>query len=118
MNALAISIIRTYVPIIVGGLVAWLLTLGIELDASTQTSLIIALTGLIQAVYYAGVRALETRYPAVGVLLGVAKSPDTYSKGEEPAVVAAGPVAPPVVDDEVVLPDLTVEDDGPAHRAA
>jgi hypothetical protein len=111
VNALAISIIRTYVPIIVGGLVSWLLTAGIQLSADTQTGLIVALTGLITAAYYAGVRALETRFPAVGVLLGVAKSPDSYSKGSEPAVAAAGPVADLPQSEDVVLPDLTVEDE-------
>lgn len=75
MNSFIISQIRTFVPIVVGALVAWLITLGIELDAETQTSLVITLTGVIQAVYYFLVRLLEKKWPQVGVLLGVASKP-------------------------------------------
>jgi hypothetical protein len=112
MNALALSIIRTYVPIAVGALASWLLTVGLELDADGQAGLIVFLTGLSQAVYYAAVRALETRWPGVGVLLGAAKTPDAYSKGEEVPEVAAGPVD---VSAEVELPPL--DSPGPDHAA-
>jgi hypothetical protein len=80
MNALALSLIRTWVPIIVGAFAAWLLVRGIELDARTQTGLIVSLTGVLQALYYTIARVLETRFPGVGVFLGAAKSPDSYSK--------------------------------------
>jgi len=110
VNALAISIIRTYVPIGVGALVTWLLTIGLEIDAEGQAGLIIFGTGLLQAVYYAGVRALETRFPAVGVLLGVTKSPDSYSKGTEEPQAVAGPATDVPASEDVVLPDLTVDE--------
>ena len=114
MNALALSIIRTYVPIIVGALASWLLvTFAFELEADVQAHLIIALTGLLQAVYYATVRALETRFPGVGVLLGAAKTPDTYSRGDDsPTVDAAAYVEP---GGDVELPPLDTP--GPDHRA-
>ena len=114
MNALALSIIRTYVPIIVGALASWLLvTFAFQLEADIQAHLIIALTGLLQAVYYAAVRALETRFPGIGVLLGAAKTPDAYSKGEAPATVEADAAVD--VSGEVELPPLDVP--GPDHRA-
>jgi hypothetical protein len=113
VNALALSIIRTYVPIGVGALVSWFLTIGLNIDADGQAGLIVFMTGLSQAVYYAAVRALETRWPGVGVLLGAAKSPDTYSKGDEaPAVAAVDAVD---VSDEVTLPPLDAP--GPDHAA-
>lgn len=46
MNNFVTSQIRTIVPIIVGALVSWLITLGIELDADTQTGLVVFLTGI------------------------------------------------------------------------
>jgi len=114
VNALALSIIRTYVPIVVGALASWLLvTFAFELEADIQAHLIIALTGLLQAVYYAAVRALETRFPGVGVLLGAAKTPDTYSKGNEPAAVTAEDAVD--VAGDVELPALDAP--GPDHRA-
>jgi len=114
VNALALSIIRTYVPIVVGALASWLLvTFAFELEADIQAHLIIALTGLLQAVYYAAVRALETRFPGVGVLLGAAKTPDTYSKGNEPAPVSAEDAVD--VGGDVELPALDAP--GPDHRA-
>lgn len=75
MNSFIISQIRTFVPIIVGAFVAWLVTVGIALDADTQAGLIVALTGLLQGLYYFIVRLLEKRWPKVGVLLGVASKP-------------------------------------------
>jgi len=113
VNALALSIIRTYVPIGVGALVSWFLTIGLDIDADGQAGLIVFLTGLSQAVYYAAVRALETRWPGVGVLLGVAKTPDTYSKGAEAATVVA--VDAVDVSGEVELPPLDAP--GPDHAA-
>jgi hypothetical protein len=74
---------------------------------------VVFLTGLLQAVYYTVVRVLEQKFPEVGVLLGAAKSPDAYSKGEAPV----GAVADPEVDlaGEVELPVLDAP--GPDHRA-
>ena len=75
MSNLIISQIRTYVPIIVGALVAWLLTLGVQLDAETQAGIIVALTGILQALYYFVVRLLEQKWPKIGVLLGSTSKP-------------------------------------------
>lgn len=104
MTTAIISWLRTIVPIGVGAAVSWLLTLGVELDADTQAGLIAGLTGVLIALYYTVARALESKWPVFGVLLGVAKTPDSYSKGDlvevdagvvvgyEPALVSAEPL--------------------------
>ena len=78
MNDYIIGHIRTWVPIVVGALISFLVTLGLEINPETQTALIIALTGLIQAVYYALVRALAEKWPWVGSFLGVNKAPEYF----------------------------------------
>jgi len=80
MNDFVIGLIRTYVPIAVGAGVAWLVTLGVDLDAGTQTSAVIALTGALQAVYYTAVRYAAEKWPKAGILLGVNKAP-AYDQG-------------------------------------
>lgn len=70
------SLIRTHVPILVGTLISWLATKGLELDESTAAGLIAALTGALISVYYIVVRTLERKFPRVGVLLGVPTTPE------------------------------------------
>lgn len=78
MNSLVTSYIRTYVPIGVGMIVAYLVTLGIQLDNDTQAALVVFLTGALQALYYAVARTLEKKWPQLGsFLLGSSKQP-TY----------------------------------------
>lgn len=79
VNNFVTSAIRTVSPIIIGALVAWLASLSLQLDAETQTGLIVALVGVLQAVYYLVVRLLEKRWPQLGVLLGSASQPK-YNK--------------------------------------
>ncbi len=79
MNDTITSLIRTYVPIVVGALISWLITLGVEVSAEAQTGLVVALTGIVTAAYYTIVRALEKKVPWLGVLLGSAKQPE-YTK--------------------------------------
>lgn len=81
------SLVRTYVPIIVGAFAAWLITVGIELDANSQAGLIVALTGLLQGAYYLAVRLLERKFPQIGVLLGSTQKP-VYVEKTEPAAKA------------------------------
>lgn len=75
MTDIAISIIRTVVPALVGALVFALANLGIEVDAEGWTAL---LTSLFIGIYYAIARQLEGRFPQLGWLLGYPKQP-TYS---------------------------------------
>lgn len=101
LNTLGPSLIRTYVPVIVGAFLSWLITLGIELDAQASAGLVTFLTALLIGIYYTAVRLLEQRWPAVGALLGLAKSPDSYSKDE--------PVSGEIVE-ESVLPEYPTGD--------
>lgn len=78
INDTLIGLIRTWVPIGVGAAISWLATAGLQLDNETQAAAIVAATGAIQAAYYTVVRLLENKYPAIGWLLGSAKTP-TYS---------------------------------------
>ena len=72
-----VSLIRTLVPIVVGSLISWLASLGLDVGAQANTGLTIFLTALVNAVYYALVRALEKKWPVVGrFLLGSSRVPE------------------------------------------
>lgn len=86
MNDTITSLIRTYVPIGVGAFIAWLVTLGIEVSAEAQTGLVVALTGLVTAIYYTVARALEKKVPWLGVLLGSAKQPEYPKEVASPSL--------------------------------
>jgi hypothetical protein len=79
MSDYLISLIRTWVPVGIGAALTWLATrVGIVLDEDTSAQAAVVATVLVVAVYYAVVRRLEQRWPAVGrVLLGLgaAKTP-------------------------------------------
>ncbi len=80
MSDFVISQIRTFTPIIVGALISFLATVGLQLDTDTQASLVIALTGVLQALYYFIARLLEKKFPKLGgILLGSSATP-TYDK--------------------------------------
>lgn len=76
MNDFITSLIRTYVPYIVGGVASFLATRGIDLDAEASAALGTFLTLTFGSVYYAVVRKIEAVRPDLGVLLGVAKKPE------------------------------------------
>ena len=75
MNDIVVSYIRTTVPVVAGVAISWLATRGVAVDESTATALTAGLVGLVSSLYYLIVRTLETKYPSVGWLLGVAKKP-------------------------------------------
>lgn len=77
MSDLVVSLIRTYVPVVVGTVIAWLVAQGIDVTPETEVQLVAGLTGIISAAYYGVVRLLERRWPVVGYLLGSKKQP-TY----------------------------------------
>lgn len=79
LSTLIPSLIRTYVPIAVGALIAWLITLGVTLEEAVEQGLTVFLTGLLIAVYYTVVRVLEKRWPALSVLLGSSTMPAQYT---------------------------------------
>ena len=76
MSDFVISQIRTYVPIIVGAVLAFLTTKGIELDATAAAGLSTFLTALFGGLWYLIGRLLERKWPELGILLGVAKKPN------------------------------------------
>lgn len=84
MNDVILSLIRTYTPIVVGSLISWLITLGVELDPSVEAGLVTALTALLIAVYYTIARLLEKKWPAFSVLLGSKKMPAEYTEDGTP----------------------------------
>ena len=88
------SLIRTYVPVTVGQVLAWLVVRGV-IDTGTitddQQATVSAVAGaVLTGVYYTVVRLAERRWPHVGVLLGSARQPVAYAPGED---VARGRVA-------------------------
>ena len=80
MSDFVIGLIRTYVPLLVGVMLSWLVSLGVNFDASVEAGLIAALTGLLSGLYYTIVRLLAEKWPGVGILLGVNKAP-VYNEG-------------------------------------
>lgn len=76
MKALYDSLVRTLVPIIVGAVLGWFVTVNVPLDPEFELALTLAITGAFQGVYYAAVRVFEIYVsPKFGWLLGLAKKP-------------------------------------------
>lgn len=78
-----LSIVRTYVPLIVGGVLGFFASQGVTVDPEFEE----AFTGVLMLVgsglYYLVARLFETYVsPKLGWLLGSAKSPDNYSKDQ------------------------------------
>lgn len=73
MNDMLKSIIRTFVPVVVGLILSGLAQLGIEIEAA-------ALAGIVDAIfiggYYAIVRFLESKSANLGWLLGLPSPPN------------------------------------------
>lgn len=76
MSDYLVSLVRTFVPVIVGYLISVLAGVGVDVD---PTALEVVVTGLVVGGYYAIARALEATHPWFGVLLGWKATP-TYSK--------------------------------------
>lgn len=74
-----VALIRTYTPALVGLAAGWLVSAGLPLSPALTDELTPVLSAVFIAVYYAGVRYLERRWPAFGWLLGVPKQP-SYPK--------------------------------------
>lgn len=70
------SVIRTFVPLLVGWLLAMAARYGFDIDRATLTTVVQA---AITFLYYTVVRVLETLRPKAGVLLGVPRAP-TYPR--------------------------------------
>lgn len=76
VKALFDSLVRTFVPIIVGAVISFFVTSGIELDPEFEGALFLLVTAGFQGAYYLAARLLEIYVtPKFGVLLGLAKQP-------------------------------------------
>lgn len=84
MNPFAASLIRTIVPIVAGSILSALTKIGLNIDVAGQEALSTLIDSAFIGGYYLIVRLIETKIPQVGWLLGLAKSPDSYSKDPEP----------------------------------
>lgn len=81
LNDFVTGVIRTWVPIGVGTAATWLsLRLGFIIDEQSQAGFVASLTATTIGAYYAIVRRLEERFPQIGWLLGLARTPK-YRKG-------------------------------------
>jgi len=74
------SLIRTWVPIGVGFVLALLARkFDVVLDEGSSAALVSGIAALVSAVFYAVVRILEARWKPVGWLLGLAVRPQYES---------------------------------------
>lgn len=90
---LGASLVRTFVATAVGVGVAWLAkNAHIVIDGSTSAGLVQAFTGFVIGLYYLVVRTLETKVPAFGWLLGLAKLPTYPAPTGEVPIPASGTV--------------------------
>lgn len=81
-NPLIASIIRQVVPLVVGWVLGTLASIGLNIDGPGQLWLTTAVTALVTGIYYIVIRLLETYvWPKLGWLIGLAKSPDSYTQG-------------------------------------
>jgi hypothetical protein len=75
MNSFITSLIRTWTPMVVGAIVAWLVSKGYAVNPEQSDALGVVLTGAFSAAYYLIVRFLEAKFPQAGWLLGVPAKP-------------------------------------------
>lgn len=71
----AASLIRTATPTLVGAGLAALGTVGFHISGAYEPVIDAGATFVLGGLYYAGVRALETKFPKVGWLLGLPQKP-------------------------------------------
>jgi hypothetical protein len=94
MNNYIPSLIRTWVPVLIGSVAAWLFAkFGLVIDEDSKAQATAGFVAFVIGAYYAVVRYLETKYPLVGWLLGMPKQPG-YAPGMPP------PSEPPPVPNE------------------
>lgn len=90
LNDLVPSLIRTYVPMGVGLALTFLFrTLHIVIDDQTSAAVTAFAVLVVSGVYYAAVKALEAKWPAIGrvlLALGLTAKQPAYVK---PAAVAS-----------------------------
>ena len=93
------SIVRTVVPVIVGAIASYLVTLGVTLPDDVTAALSVIVMAAATSVYYIIVRWLEQKFPKLGILIGWAAVPAGYIPAKE----------------RVDVVKSKIDDDGPAH---
>lgn len=91
MTTFVISLIRSNAAPLVGAFATWLVSLGLVVPEEARVGLTAFLFFFLSGIYYLVVRLIEQKFPAVGILLGYAKSPDSYSKGSGVEYVQSAP---------------------------
>ena len=78
MSDFVVSLIRTWVPYGVAFVIGYLVSLGV-IDEDTSKEAANAISGgfvlIVGSLYYWIVRVLASRWPSLGILLGVNKAP-------------------------------------------
>lgn len=69
-----VSHVRTYTPIVIGTLLAWLASRGLDLTAYTN-AVNVFVAPITIALYYTLARLLERKWPVFGFLLGSRRQP-------------------------------------------
>jgi hypothetical protein len=77
VSDLVVSWIRTFVPVVVGVVVGWLVSIHLPIVPGLRDGLASLLSGGAIMVWYTAVRWLEAHWSWLGWLLGVPKQP-TY----------------------------------------
>ncbi|THA72562.1 hypothetical protein E6R60_26910 [Streptomyces sp. A0642] len=67
--------VRTIAPIVVGAVLSFLTTRGIEVSSETRDYLTLGTAGVLGSTYYVALLALESRWPRLGILLGSTARP-------------------------------------------
>lgn len=84
MSQYFISVIRTWVPVLIGWALAKLVVVGVIIPDDQSANLKNAVTLLVIGLYYAAVRWLEQKFPRVGILLGYIKQPIYINPSKPP----------------------------------
>lgn len=90
MSNLITSYIRTYVPILVGALISWLIRQNVDAEGIDQAEIVAWLTPACIGAYYFLARLLERQWPALGLLLGSTKRPVYVKPDADLSAVASG----------------------------
>jgi hypothetical protein len=69
------SVIRTFVPVVVGLIISAVTLAGVEIDDELRGSLLILIDGVFVGLYYTLIRWLEGKFPAFGWFLGLPAEP-------------------------------------------
>lgn len=77
------SFVRTIVPVLVGQIIAYIATLGIVVPGDVETALTVILGFVATTLWYTIFRWLEQRFPKLGVLLGWAAVPESYTPAKD-----------------------------------